>query len=138
MPARSKFDEASEDILRNIRAGLPPDVACELAGIARSTFYEWLKKGRQAKSGKVKAWAAAVETAKATAESMLVAKIAEAALAGDTKAAMWLLERSKPERWARPGVAARPSAPPRPPEDLADEDDDDWDLDNVTPLYGSG
>jgi hypothetical protein len=141
VPAASKFDDVAPKILRNLKACLPPDVACELAGVSRSTFYDWLKRGRAAKSGKFRKFALDVEQAKATAESKLVAQIAAAATdptKPDVKAAMWLLERSKPERWARPGVAARPTVAPPPQDPAAGDDGDDWDLDNVTPLRGAG
>ncbi|MDX8151102.1 hypothetical protein SK069_05820 [Patulibacter brassicae] len=139
MPAASKFDDVAPEILRNLQACLPPDVACELAGVARSTFYDWLKRGREAKSGKYRQFALDVEQAKASAESRLVASIAAAATnreKPDVKAAMFLLERMHPARWARPGVAARPAAPPAAAG--SEPDDDGWDLDNVTPLRGAG
>jgi hypothetical protein len=41
--------EIREIFEKNIRAGIPAEHICPMVGIHKSTFYEWMKKGREAK-----------------------------------------------------------------------------------------
>ena len=51
--AKTKFtEEIATQILTFYENGLPMKYASELAGVHRSTVYNWLKKGEAAKSGK--------------------------------------------------------------------------------------
>ncbi|MBF6618823.1 MAG: hypothetical protein ITG02_01150 [Patulibacter sp.] len=141
MPARPKFDEAAPKIVDYLKACVPRDVAAEMSGVSRATFYAWMKEGRKAKSGKKHDWAREVDEAIAGAEAGLVMTIAVKAKAGDVKSAMWLLERSHGERWARKPVSGR-VAPGQGGEGAArppvggEGEGDDWDLDNVVPFTG--
>ena len=133
-------------ILQGLRACLPRDVAAARAGVPRETLNNWLARGREAKSGMYRDFAAAVDRAEADAEAALVATIAKAAKEGDVKAATWLLERSRPERWVRQSVNAPRVNPQgahgrgadRGTTTPVDPDDEFADLDNVTPLRGTG
>lgn len=92
----------------SLREGNYVKTAVEAAGIARSTFYNWMKRGTSsaAEDKPYRELRARVEKARAEGESMLVGHIAAKA-ATDWRAAAWLLERQYPERWGRVSVNAR-------------------------------
>lgn len=91
------------------RAGNYTVTVCAAAGVARSTFNGWMKRGEGA-AEPYRGFRVAVDQARAVGEARNVAQIAQAA-AKDWKAAAWLLERSAPDRWARP---ARKDDDPQP------------------------
>lgn len=137
--------EMQGKITEGLRGCLPRDVAAELAGLPGKVLAEWLTAGREQTSGQLADLVRAVESAEAEAEAILVVRIAQAARKGDVKAATWLLERTRPERWVRQSVSRILPPSPRPPgseedpdaEDAApplDPDDEFADLDNVTAL----
>jgi hypothetical protein len=139
--ARRNLDAVRKDVLDALRAFVPRDVACTAAGVSAEEFEEWLEAGHAARSGKVREFALAVAQLEATAEVQLIARMAKASQKGDVKATQWLLERGRPERWARksisPRVVAAPGGVARPP--LAGEGEgEDWDLDNVRPIRPGG
>jgi hypothetical protein len=41
-------DEVVAQVVEALRAGAPPEVACAYAGVVRATYYNWLKRGRDA------------------------------------------------------------------------------------------
>jgi transposase len=94
-------------IVQAIVGGNDITVAAAYAGIGKTTFYEWLERGRKAKTGPFAAFADAIQKAQADAETRNVALIAKAAQDGTWTAAAWWLERKHPERWG-----AMPSTPP--------------------------
>jgi len=76
------------------------EVACTEVGIARSTFYEWLRLGLDAPSGPHRQFSDAIKKAQASAEARDLAVIDAAAQTGVWQAAAWKLERRNPERWS--------------------------------------
>lgn len=122
MAAAPKLKDAGPKILRGLRAYLPRDIAVAHAGVARSTFYDWMARGREAKSGQYREFVDDVEKAEGDARANLVAKIATAATAGDIGAAKWLLERLEPETFVRKSINA-PRAAGKPDEQPADDDE---------------
>lgn len=81
-------------ITQALQLGATHKLACQYAGIDRSTFYGWLRKGEQARSGSLLAeFYASVEQAEGEAGVMSLAVVAKAAKQKDWKAAAWLLER---------------------------------------------
>ncbi len=74
-----------ETLLRALRYGHTREAACAIAGISRATFYNRLRADEQFK--------ARVEDAEALAVSAAETCILEAIRGGDTKVAMWWLER---------------------------------------------
>lgn len=42
-------DEICEDIVKNIKDGVPPATAAELAGISKKTYYNWINRGKSSK-----------------------------------------------------------------------------------------
>jgi transposase len=102
-------------IVQAIVGGNDITVAAAYAGIGKTTFYEWLERGRKeaarlAASSRAKPkdsetpfaeFADAIQKAQADAETRNVALIAKAAQDGTWTAAAWWLERKYPERWGR-------------------------------------
>lgn len=87
-----------------LRAGVMPDLAAQVAGIPRSTFYLWLKTGREGKDSKLTRFAVEVDKARGEGEARHVAQIAQQAKK-DWRAGAWLLSRSNPDRYGQPPAA---------------------------------
>jgi hypothetical protein len=111
-----------------IKEGNYVEVAAAVAGIHTSTVYNWMARGREAKTGEFREFFDAVKEAEAFAERTAVGQVRRAG-AIDTRnwaAAMTFLERRFRDRWARPAQVAEPVGggrdilPPGPP-DLTDE-----------------
>jgi len=113
--------EVQEAIVSAIRAGNYMETAAAYAGIAKGTFYEWLRRGRRAKSGRYRAFVDAVEIALAEAEVQDLQRIEDAAKNGVWQAAAWRLERKFPEKWGRQGSAGSPGGEGPVPEDQLEE-----------------
>ena len=92
--------EVQAIIVEAIEKGNDKTVAARLAGIGESTFYAWMERGEQAKSGVFLEFREAVKKAEAEAEQHFVGVI-KAASADTWTAAAWWLERKYPERWGR-------------------------------------
>lgn len=93
--------EIQAEIEALFRAGNYTVTVCAAAGVPRSTFNDWMKRGERDGGGPYREFRAAIDRARAVGEARNVAQIAQAA-AKDWKAAAWLLERSSPDRWGRP------------------------------------
>lgn len=90
-----------EEIVELIKAGNFIETACVIVGISKSTFYDWIKRGRQpGHNNKYNRFFAAVEKAKAWAEARDVAIIA---MHAEThwQAAAWKLERKYSVKWGQ-------------------------------------
>jgi transposase len=114
MGRKSKLTEATQQELYNtIAAGNTHETACALAGIATSTFYDWLSKGEKAKSGKMRDFYELMKKGEALAEAKRIEIIRKAGEGKgvfeekpDWKAAAWYLERRYPEKWGRRHLSA--------------------------------
>ncbi|MHC4395626.1 MAG: hypothetical protein ACYS1A_08215 [Planctomycetota bacterium] len=84
-----------------IRRGNYIEVACGFVGIDVSTYYNWLKWGEAAKSGKYFEFFKAAKRAENEQETLYVENIRKAAFDGVWQASAWYLERKYPERWGR-------------------------------------
>lgn len=93
--------KVQERIINAVRAGLRYKEAAQVAGIDESTFYNWKKRGAQAKSGLYFEFYQALKRAEAEGEFALIARIQQEASNGTWQAAAWILERRHPERWGR-------------------------------------
>ncbi|HLN31693.1 MAG TPA: hypothetical protein VK395_28390 [Gemmataceae bacterium] len=113
------------EITKRIAAGNDPAVAAQSAGIANSTFYRWLARGRRARRGQFRAFYEAIRKAESDAEVQDLAIIRQAMLGGqvlervtrtkrdgtkevvekfaraDWTAAAWHAERKHAERWGK-------------------------------------
>ncbi len=95
-------DDTIEAIATAVSAGSTVGVAVQAAGISRSTFGLWLRRGITEPRSAYARLRERVQQARAEAqEARRVATIAKAAQV-DWRASAWILERSAPERWARP------------------------------------
>lgn len=95
--------EVQERIVAVLRSGAYVHQAAETAGIGRSTFDDWIRRGDSdaEKDKPYRELREAVEQARAEAEARHVALIARAS-SKSWQAAAWLLERQYPERWGKP------------------------------------
>jgi len=100
--------ELQEKICKYIENGHTVEQACALVGIAEPTYYRWLRRGKESKTGKFREFLEAVKSAEKIAESKYLAIITRAAVGdpekkvkGDWKAAAWYLERRNPKQFAR-------------------------------------
>lgn len=92
--------EVLKTICDGIEEGLPQKYAAARAGVGESTFYHWLKLGREAKSGKYREFLESIKLAEA--ECIRVNTMFIQVAAKDSwQAAAWLLERRFPKDYAR-------------------------------------
>ena len=92
--------EIQQMIVNALTSGVYLETAAAHAGISRETLNEWLRAGVRCKSGKQKEFSDAIKKALATAETRLVDTV-NLASQQQWQAAMTLLERRWPQRWAR-------------------------------------
>lgn len=85
-------DERCETILQTLRQGNTKRVAHLSAGVASSTFYEWVERYPE--------FADAVEKAEAEAESLHVVNIRTHS-ADNWQASAWWLERRRHDDWRK-------------------------------------
>jgi hypothetical protein len=113
--------EIVERIVRAVGAGSYLAVAIASAGVPQATFYGWWKRGADGGApgdAVFREMRQRVERARAEGEVRNVGLIAGAAQES-WQAAAWMLERSYPDRWARPSQRdqEQPPAAPTPEED---------------------
>jgi hypothetical protein len=113
--------EIVDRIVRAVGAGAYLAVAIASAGVPQSTFYDWWKRGADGEPGDApfREMRQRVERARAEGEVRNVGLIAAAAQES-WQAAAWMLERSYPDRWARPSqrdLTIPPTTEPTPEED---------------------
>lgn len=83
MAAVLKFTpETQARIIRYVKGGVYLETAAASAGIGKSTLHEWLRRGREEKSGKYREFADEVEAAVADDEARTVMR--HEALSGET------------------------------------------------------
>jgi hypothetical protein len=109
-------------LLQALNGGNYIEVACSFAGLAPSTVYRWLERGRAERASQELGNKAnpeeieylelceSVEKARATAVLRNVTIIQSAANNGQWQAAAWWLERSMPNQYGRK-IQAEVSAP---------------------------
>jgi hypothetical protein len=85
----------------NIRLGLFPTQACELADLEPRTVLRWREAAAKGKEP-FASYVSEIEKAEAQAEQLLIAKIQRAASEGTWTAAAWMLERRWSDRWKKP------------------------------------
>jgi hypothetical protein len=123
-------DELANRIVQVLRAGGYVETAATVAGVGRRRLNEWLARGdprgTNPRDAVYRRFRERVERARGEAEARNVALITQAA-STNWQAAAWLLERTYPERWARPSqrekdeAAAAPAAAPNDPFKEVDE-----------------
>lgn len=91
--------EVKRRLLDAIRAGNYYEPACRFAGIGLSTFYRWMERGEEAKTGQYREFREEVLRAESEAEARMVAQW-QAQIPQDWRAARDFLARRYPNRWA--------------------------------------
>lgn len=92
--------EVTESIVNALKAGAYIETAVVFAGIAKSTFYRWMRRGERENSGPYREFWDAIKKGLAFAEMRLLLFIGEAGLS-QWQAAAWVLERRWPTKFAR-------------------------------------
>lgn len=93
--------ELQKTIVAYVRAGAYVETAAAAAGIDKTTFYDWLRRGADQKKGIFRDFSHAIEKAVAESEIADIARINKAAADGVWQAAAWRLERKHSDRWGR-------------------------------------
>ena len=94
MARKSKYTpEVIEKLTQALAMGATYELACGYAGIAPSTFYDWIEKKPE--------FSETVKGAEGKAAVGWLAKIEKAANNGAWQAAAWKLERRYPEQYGR-------------------------------------
>jgi hypothetical protein len=102
MARRTKLtDELQAALVQTFNGGSTIKDACAYVGISETAYYDWMARGRAAKSGRYAEFAEAIKKARSVARVEAVALVRKAAKEGNWQAAAWILERSDPESWAR-------------------------------------
>lgn len=93
--------ELTEEICNHIKQGNYAKTACALCNISESTYYDWIRRGKKAKSGKFLQFLQSIKNAEKFADAYFVQLIRQAAEKHPMNwtAAAWLLERRNPEEW---------------------------------------
>ena len=93
--------EMQKNICNFIAHGIPLGHAANVAGISSTTFYDWYRKGENAKSGRYYDFYVAVEKAKSQAVALRLDNIRKAGEDGNWQADAWWLERIDPDNFAK-------------------------------------
>ena len=94
-------DELCKEIVDYIKQGNYPSTAACLCGVAESTFYQWMKLGRERKTGKFVEFMEAVRSAEKFAEAYHIQLLRKAAEEGNVGASKWWLTNKFPEHWGK-------------------------------------
>ena len=93
----SKFNEdACTCLTENYEKGLPLKYCADIAGVARSTVYNWMEKGKQSKRGKYHDFYLDMQRAKSKFIAHHQLKIAESK---DWRASQYLLQVTDTEKY---------------------------------------
>lgn len=91
----------AQTLLDGVAVGMSLDDSCQLAGVPRSTFFDWIRKGRQPGARKeYRDLVAKVDLALAQFKQRQLAGI-DAAGGEEWQARAWLLERKFPSEFGR-------------------------------------
>lgn len=91
-----------KELLTQLASGNRRDVACDLAGISKQTFYNWLKKAEADPETLEGALLTLIKRAESQAEARIVGNVLKASEKEQFWAAgMTYLERKHPEHWGR-------------------------------------
>ena len=94
MGRKSKFtDKYKRKVLEATSLGCTRAITCKYAGIAESVLYDWLARGRVAKTGQFFDFYGDFQRAEAMSAIRSLSALHSAMQDGDVRAAMFLLER---------------------------------------------
>ncbi len=101
-------EELCETIYELVGKGFTYKDICAVCDITEATFYNWIDRGKKAKSGKYKQFVIELEKAKALRKNNLVEKLIEKTESKeDWKGYAWLLERGYGNEFARPEIKVK-------------------------------
>jgi len=94
--------ELHAEIIILLKAGNFVETTCGTVGINKSTFYDWIKKGKNPNhpKNKYRKFREAVEQAMAWSEARNVALITKLS-EENWRAAAWMLSRKHPDKWGK-------------------------------------
>jgi hypothetical protein len=101
--------ESKDRIVQAIKLGATYEHAAAYGGVAYNTFNEWIKKGKDAKSGIYVEFHEAIKEAEGVGLVGWLQKIEDAANDGQWQAAAWKAERRYPEIYGRQSVNVKHS-----------------------------
>jgi transposase-like protein len=94
MARRTKLTKEIQDkIIQAVKTGATYDICAQYAGIAPSTFYLWMKQGRERKSKDKIEFLEEIKRAESMGAIANLTLIQRAAQGGDWKASAWIMER---------------------------------------------
>lgn len=97
--------ETQKKICDGIRLGMTRERAAEWAGICRSTFFNWIRRGEEAESGVFSEFLYALKRAESDGIAVCLNNIHKAAKGedynGQWQAAAWILERRHPMEYGK-------------------------------------
>jgi hypothetical protein len=100
-PSTFGIGDTVPELLDEIAAGNSREGACQVAGIAKATFYRWIERGESGEEP-FKSFTDALKRAEGLLEGRLTRNVAKASeLPQFWAAGMTLLERKYPERYGR-------------------------------------
>ena len=103
-------EEVRETIYDLVSKGYTYADICAVCDITTQTFYNWIKKGKKAKSGQYKEFVIELERVKAERKNNLVQELIDMGRnRDDWKALAWILERGYGDEFARPEVKIKQS-----------------------------
>jgi hypothetical protein len=94
--------ELQAEMIVLFKAGNFVETTCGTVGIDKSTFYDWIKKGKNSNhpKNKYRKFQEAVEQAMAWSEARNVALITKLS-EENWRAAAWMLSRKHPDKWGK-------------------------------------
>ena len=103
-------EEVRETIYDLVSKGYTYADICAVCDITTQTFYNWINKGKKAKSGQYKEFVIELERVKAERKNNLVQELIDMGRnRDDWKALAWILERGYGDEFARPEVKIKQS-----------------------------
>ena len=98
-PTKLRAD-LQESFLDGLKLGLTHKLAAQRAGLGESTYYSWIAKGREAKSGLYREFLDEVMRVEGEAAGELLTQIGQHSK-DDWRAAAWILERRHPDDYGK-------------------------------------
>jgi transposase len=94
-------DSRVDDLVKWLKLGYYIEDACTMAGIGKTTYYNWIAKAEANEGPEYVEFMNAVKKARAEAEGAHIMNIRKAADNGVWQASAWFLERSHPVKWGK-------------------------------------
>ena len=93
--------EIKQQIGKSVALGMTYALSAASAGITYQTFNDWMKRGKNSKSGEYFEFYKYINKCNAEGAMKCLERLNEAAKTGDYRVCMWILERRFPEGYGR-------------------------------------